>query len=80
MDNWPQPDTFTPPLHHLSSEVKQSLDELLESFKSQFAKDETSIDMINLTKIQINTCNSDPVLQKSYPIAMKHYWLGWGWN
>ena len=35
MDNQVQPDTFIPPLHHLSSEVQWSLDELMESFKSQ---------------------------------------------
>ena len=54
-------------------EVKQSLDELLESFKSQFATDETSIGMINLTKMQIDPGSSDPVSQKPYSIATKHY-------
>ena len=44
-----------------------------DSFKSQFAKDETSIGMKNLTKIKIDTGNSDPISQKSYPIAIKHY-------
>ena len=33
----------------------------------------SSIDMMNLTKMQINTGNSEPVSQKPYPIAMKHY-------
>ena len=73
MDDQVQPDTFTPPLHHLSLEKKQSLDESLKSFKSQFVKDETSIGTTNLTKMQIDTDNSDPVSEKPYPIAMKHY-------
>ena len=73
MDDQVQLDTFTPPLHHLSLEVKWSLDELFESFKSHFVKDETSIGMTNLSKMQIDTGNYDPVSQKSYPIAMKHY-------
>ena len=34
MDEQVQPDIFRPPLQHLSSEVKQSLDELLDSFQS----------------------------------------------
>ena len=53
MDDQVQPDTFMPPLHNLLSAVKQSLDKLLESFKSKFAKDETHIGTTNLTKIQI---------------------------
>ena len=72
MDDHIQLSTFTLPLHHLSSEVKLSLDELLESFKSQFVKDETSVGITYLTKIQINTDNPNPVLQKPYPVAMKH--------
>ena len=51
MDDQVKPDTFAPPLHHFSSEVKWSLDELLESFKSQFIKDEMSVGMTNLTKM-----------------------------
>ena len=59
MDDQVQPVTFTCPLHHLSSEVKQSLDELLESLKSKIAKDETRIGMTNLIKVQIDTGNSN---------------------
>ena len=29
--------------------------------------------MTNLMKMQIDTGTSDPVLQKSYPVAMQHY-------
>ena len=46
---------------------------LLDSFKSQFTKDETSIGMTNLAKMQIDTGNFEPVSQNPYPIAMKPY-------
>ena len=46
---------------------------LLETFKSQFAQDETGIWTTHLTKMQIDMGDSEPVLQKPYPIAMKHY-------
>ena len=65
--------TFTPHLHHLSSKVKQSLDELSDSFKSQFAKDKSSIGMMNLAKMQIDTATPISLSQIPYPIAMKHY-------
>ena len=39
----------------------------------QFAQDETSIGTTPLTSMTIDTSNSDPVSQKPYPIAMKHY-------
>ena len=73
MDDDVPPDTFTPPLHHLSLKVQCSLDELLDSFKTQFTKEKTSIGMTNLMEMQIDTGTSNPVLQKPYPIAMKHY-------
>ena len=75
MDGLVQLDTFTPPLHQLSSKVKQPQDELLDSFKSQFTRNKSSIGTTNLAKMQIDTDNSDPALQKPYPIAMKHYEL-----
>ena len=43
IDGHVQPDTFTPPLHTLPDDVRKSLNQLLETFKSQFAQDETSI-------------------------------------
>ena len=61
------------PSHALFSAVKQSLDELLYSFKSQFAKHKTRIGTTNLAKMQIDAGISDPVSQKPYSIAMKHY-------
>ena len=61
MDDQVQPDTFTPPLHHLSSKVIQILDKLLNSFKFQFVKDKTTIGMVNLAKMQIDMASSHPV-------------------
>ena len=70
-------DTFTTPLHTLLIDVEQSLNQLLETFKSQSAQDETSIGATYLTKIQIYMSDSDPVSQRPYLIAMKHYnWVG----
>ena len=48
---------------------------LLEEHESQFAKDETSIGTTPLMSMTIDMGTADPVLQKPYPIAMKHY--GW---
>ena len=66
---------FNQTLSHLPykpspDDVKKSLNQLLETFKSQFAQDETSIGTTYLTKIQIDM--GDPA-QRPYPIAMKHY-------
>ena len=66
MDHQGQLDTFTPPLHHFSLEVKQCLDELLESFKYKFVKDET-----NIGKMQIETGNSETI-----PYCYETLWLG----
>ena len=44
IDEHVQPDTFTPPLHTLLGNVRKSLNQLFETFKSHFAQDETSID------------------------------------
>ena len=46
-----QPYTLTPPLHTLPGDVRKSLNQLLETFKSQFAQDETSIGTTHLTKM-----------------------------
>ena len=70
IDEHIQPDTFTPPLHTLPGDVRKSLNQLLEIFKLQFAQDETSIGTTHFTKMQID---SEPVLQRPYPITMKHY-------
>ena len=73
IDEHIQPDTFTPPLHTLLGSVRKSLSQLLETFKSQYVQDETSIGTTHLTKMQIGSGNSEPVLQRLYPIGMKHY-------
>ena len=66
-------DTFNLPCHEILPSVQNSLKLLLEEYNSQFAKDETSIGMTPLTSMSIYTGNADPVSQKPYPIAMKHY-------
>ena len=66
-------DSFTPPKYQLDSTTQQQLDNLLGTFKDQFAKDETTIGTTPLTQMSINTGDLDPVSQKPYPIAMKHY-------
>ena len=55
-----KPDTFDPPHHKLKTSTQNKLDVLLKEFKTQFAKDETSIRMTPLTKMTINTGNSGP--------------------
>ena len=55
-----QPDAFTPALHNLSGDVRKLLNQLLETFKLQFAQDETSIGKTHLSKIQFDTGNSEP--------------------
>ena len=66
-------DTFNPPQHELSAPIQDSLKLLLQEYKSQFAKDETTIGTTPLTSMTIDTGTADPVSQKPYPIAMKHY-------
>ena len=66
-------DTFNPPHHEISTPVQDSLKVLLEEYELQFAQDETSIGMTPLTSMSIDTGTTNPVSQKPYPIAMKHY-------
>ena len=66
-------DTFNPPCHELSKTVQSELDILIWEYESQFAKDEISIGTTPLTSMTIDTDTSDPISQKPYPIAMKHY-------
>ena len=65
--------TFDPPCHELSAPIQDSLKLLLEKHKSQFAKDKTSIGTTPLKSMPIDTGIANPVSQKPYPIAMKHY-------
>ena len=53
--------------------MQDNLELLLQEYESQFAKDETTIGTTPLTSMTIDTGTSDPVSQKPYPIAMKHY-------
>ena len=68
-----KPDSFTPPKYQLNSTIQQQLDNLLGTFKDQFTKDKTTIGTTPLTQMSIDTGDSDPVSQKPYPVAMKHY-------
>ena len=66
-------DTFDPPHHKLKTNTQNKLDVFLKEFETQFAKDETSIGTTPLTKMNIDTGNSNPISQKPYPITMKNY-------
>ena len=67
------PDTFNPPHHELSHTIQHELGTLLQEYESQFAKDDTSIGTIPLASMTIDTGASNPISQKPYSIAMKHY-------
>ena len=75
-----KPDVFDPPCHKLTINIQNELDTLLKEYESEFAKDEMSISTTPLTSMTTDTGNSDPVSQKPYPIAMKHYQWGKGGN
>ena len=53
-----QPDSFTTALHTLLGDVRKSLNQLLETFKSQFVQDETSFGTTHLTKMQIDVTHN----------------------
>ena len=57
-------DTFDPPHHKLKTNTQNKLDALLKEYEAQFTEDETSIGTTPLTKMTIDTGNSDPVSQK----------------
>ena len=65
--------TFEPPHHMLRKDIETKLGELLREYKSQFTQDETTIGTTPLTKITIDTRDSEPVFKNPYPIAMKYY-------
>ena len=48
-------DTFNPPHHKILTPVQNSLELLLEEYKSQFTQDETSIGTTPLTSMSIDT-------------------------
>ena len=68
-----KPDSFTQPKYQLDSTTQQQLDFLLGTFKDQFTKDKTTIGTTPLTQMSIDMGDSDPISQKPYPVAMKHY-------
>ena len=68
-----KPDSCTPPKYQLDATTQQQLDFLLRTFRDQFTKDETTIGTTPLTHMSIDTGDSDPISQKPYPVAMKHY-------
>ena len=68
-----KPDVFNPPCHKLSTNIQKDLNAPLKEYELQFMKDKTSIRTTPLTSMMIDTGNSDPVSQKPYPLAMKHY-------
>ena len=53
LDKHIQPNNFTSPLHTLLGNVRKSLNQLLETFKLQFAQGQISIGTNHLTKMQI---------------------------
>ena len=70
------PNTFNPPWHELSATIQDNLKLLLQEYESQFAKDETTIGTTPLMSMTIETGTTNPVSQKPYPTAMKHYqWM-----
>ena len=68
-----EPDTFVPPCQKLRKDIETKLEEMLTEYKSQFTQDETTIGTTPLTKMTIDTRDSEPVSQKPYHIVMKHY-------
>ena len=68
-----KPDTFKPPYHKLKQHIEAKPAALLREYNSQFAQDETSIGTTPLIEMMIYTGTSEPVSQKPYLIAMKHY-------
>ena len=66
-------DSFNPPQHELSASIQDSLKYLLEEYESQITKNEKSLGTTPLTSMTIDTGTANPVSQKPYPIALKHY-------
>ena len=66
-------DTFKPPCHKLEQHIETKPTQLLQEYDSQFPQDETSIGITPLTEMPIDTGTYEPVSQKPYLIAMKHY-------
>ena len=68
-----EPDASEPPCHKLKPNTKAKLEALLKEYATQLAQDENSISTTPLTKMTIDTGNSEAASQKTYPITMKYY-------
>ena len=69
-------DTFMPVQHKLKQHIEAKLEALLKEYASQFTQHETSIGTTPLTEMMIDTEAAEPVSEKPYLIAMKHYqWI-----
>ena len=68
-----EPDTFKPSHHKLKQHTEVKLEALLKEYTFHCMQDETSIGTTALTEMTIDTGTYEPVSQKPYPIAMKHY-------
>ena len=62
-----KPDSFTPPKYQLDPTTQQQLDNLLETFKDQFAKDEMTIGTTPLTHV-----NQHRRLRSSFTETLPH--------
>ena len=56
-----EPETFKPPHHKLKQYIETKLEAVLKEYASQFTQDETSIGIIPLIEMTINTGSSEPV-------------------
>ena len=73
---WPKKSNQMLLSHHttqLKTSIEAKLGALLREYASQFTQDETCIGTTPLTEMMIDTGTSEPVSQKTPPIAMKHY-------
>ena len=57
----------------LLGNVRKSLNQLLETFKLQFMQDETTIGTTQLTKMQIDRGDSEPVSQMPFQLVSTHH-------
>ena len=62
-----------PPHDKLKPNIEAKLEALFKEYATQFTQDEASISTTPLTKMMIDTENAEPVSQKPFPVAMKHY-------
>ena len=78
LDQHVQPDTFTSPLQTLLGNVRRSLNQLQETFQSQFAQNEMSIRTTHLIKNA--NWHGQLSLTEFIPHCYESLWLGKKWN